>query len=86
MWNYDQGNYDIVRDKATSFEWDHIKDDNNNTNNQAKNITTAVTSIVNECIPYQYIKIKPTERDLSGHGNELILNQKTNFESDWRTF
>ena len=42
IWNYDQGNYDLLRNKATSFDWDFVRD--NDTNIYANNISVVVTS------------------------------------------
>ena len=43
IWNYDQGNYDLLRNKATSFDWDYVRD--NDTNIYANNINTTLISI-----------------------------------------
>ena len=59
IWNYDQGNYDLLRSKATSFDWDYVRD--NDTNIYANNINTTVTSIAKECIPNRCINVKPSE-------------------------
>ncbi|MES9992837.1 MAG: reverse transcriptase domain-containing protein, partial [Candidatus Thiodiazotropha sp.] len=93
IWIYDQGNYDLLRNKASSFDWDQIKDDNTNT--YATNITTTVTSIANECIPNRNIKVKPTEPPwINVNIKRLIRKRKrayrkakrSNVESDWRKF
>ena len=59
IWDYDQGNYELLRNKATSFNWDSIKDNDSNT--YAKKINTTVTSFAKECIPNRCIKVKPSE-------------------------
>ena len=59
IWNYDQGNYDLLRNKATSFDWDYVRD--NDTNIYANNINTTLTSIAKECIPNRCINVKPSE-------------------------
>ena len=49
IWYYDQGNYELLHDKATAFDLDYIKD--NDVNTCANNITTTITIIAKECIP-----------------------------------
>ena len=59
IWNNDQGNYDLIRNKATSFYWDYVRD--NDTNIYANNINTNVTYIAKECISNRCIKVKPSK-------------------------
>ena len=59
IWQYDQGNYELLHNKAALFDWDHIKD--NDINIYANNINTTVISLAKECIPNRCIKIKPSE-------------------------
>ena len=59
VWHYDRGNYDLMRNKTASFDWDSIK--NNDINIYANNMNTTVTAIAKECIPNRCINIKPTE-------------------------
>ena len=46
IWNYDQGNYELLRNKATFFNWDSVKD--NDINTYANKINTTVTSIAKD--------------------------------------
>ena len=59
IWNYDQGNYDLLRNKAASFDWGCIGD--NGINIYANSINTTVTSIAIESTPNRCIKVKPSE-------------------------
>ena len=59
IWYYDQGNYELLHDKATSFDWDYIK--NNDINTYANNFNTTITTVAKECIPNRHIRIKPSE-------------------------
>ena len=57
--HYDRGNYDLMRNKTASFDWDYIK--NNDINIYANNMNTTVTAIAKECIPKRCIIINPSE-------------------------
>ena len=91
IWNYDKGNYDLLRNKATSFDWDYIRD--NDTNIYADNINTTVTSMAKECIPSRCINVKPSEppwinltikRHIRKRKRAYRKAKRTNSESDWK--
>ncbi|MES9993745.1 MAG: hypothetical protein ABW098_17480, partial [Candidatus Thiodiazotropha sp.] len=93
IWNYDQGNYNLLRNKAASFDWDTTKD--NDINTYANNITTTVTSFATECIPNRHIKIKPSEppwinssikRHIRKRKRAYRKAKRTNLEPDWKKF
>ena len=93
IWNYDQGNFELLRNKATSFNWDSIKD--NDTNSYANKINKTVTSIAKECIPNRCIKVKPSEppwinstikRNIRKRKRAYRKVKKTNLVSDWNKF
>ncbi|MEW8191406.1 MAG: reverse transcriptase family protein [Candidatus Thiodiazotropha endolucinida] len=93
IWNYDQGNYDLLRNKATSFDWDYVRD--NDTNIYANNINTTVTSIAKECIPNRCINVKPSEppwinltikRHIRKRKRAYRKAKRTNSELDWKKF
>ena len=93
IWNYDQGNYDLLRNKATSFDWDYVRD--NDTNIYANNINTTVTSIAKECIPNRCINVKPSEppwinltikRHIRKRKRAYRKAKRTNSDSDWKKF
>ena len=93
IWNYDQGNYDLLRNKATSFDWDYVRD--NDTNIYANIIHTTLTSITNECIPNRCINVKPSEppwinltikRHIRKWKRAYRKAKRTNSEVDWKKF
>ena len=93
IWNYDKGNYELLHNKATSFDWDYIKD--NDINTYANNISSTVITIAKECIPNRYIKIKPSEppwinstikRNIRKRKRAYRKVKRTNLESDWKKF
>ena len=93
IWNYDQGNYELLRNKATSFNWDSLKD--NDINTYANKINTTVTSIAKECIPNRCIKVKPSEppwinstikRNIRKRKRAYRKVKRTNLVSDWNKF
>ena len=93
IWHYDRGNYDLMRNKTTSFDWDSIM--NNDINIYANNMNTTVTAIAKECIPNRCIKIKPSEppwittdikRNIRKRKRAYKKVKRTNSESDWKKF
>ena len=93
IWNYDQGNYELLRNKATSFNWDSVKD--NDINTYANKINTTVTSIAKECTPNRCIKVKPSEppwinstikRNIRKRKRAYRKVKRTNLVSDWNKF
>ena len=93
IWQYDQGNYELLHNKAALFDWDHIKD--NDINIYANNINTTVISLAKECIPNRCIKIKPSEppwinstikRNIRKRKRAYKKVKRTNSESDWKKF
>ena len=58
-WSYNNGNYDLLHEKASSVNWDSLKDDNIDI--YASNIETKILSLANYCIPNKNIKVKPYE-------------------------
>ena len=93
IWNYDQGNYDLLRNKATSFDWDYVRD--NDTNIYASNINTTLTSIAKECIPNRCINVKPSKppwinltikRHIRKRKRAYRKTKRTNSELDWKKF
>ena len=93
IWNYDQGNYELLHNKATSLDWDSIKD--NDINTHANKINTTVTSFAKECIPNRCIKVKPSEPPwINSTIKQNIRKRKrayrkaktTKLASDWNKF
>ena len=58
IWLYNQGNYDQMREKASSTDWDSFQ--NADIDVYAENITNRINELSNECIPNKNVKIKPS--------------------------
>ena len=52
-------NYDLLRNKALTTDWDSLKDRNIDT--YAQNISNSIMKIASECIPNKCITVKPSD-------------------------
>ena len=59
IWSYNNGNYDLLRNKALTTDWDSLKDRNIDT--YAQNISNSILKIAFECIPNKCITVKPSD-------------------------
>ena len=59
IWNYEQGNYVLLREKASTFDWNSLQD--NNIDVYADNVNTVINSLARECIPNTHVRIKPLD-------------------------
>ena len=59
IWSYEHGNYNILREKASSFNWNTCHD--NGIDVYANNLNAAITGLALECIPNRIIRIKPSD-------------------------
>ena len=59
VWIYDQGNYGLLREKASETDWDSLKDED--INKYAKNVTDHLNNIAKQCITNKFIKVNPTD-------------------------
>ena len=59
IWLYDEGNYDLLHDKATTTDWTATYDDN--IDQYCKNITEEILDLCKQCIPNKNILIRPSE-------------------------
>ena len=93
IYNYDNGNFDLLRNKASSFDWDTLQDENIDI--YASNIETKIISLSRECIPNKYIKIRPFEPPWLTALLKLKIRQRkraykkakrTNLENHWSAF
>ena len=57
-WLYNQGDYDPLREKASTTDWESFKSPNIDL--YAEGITKRIKEISNECIPNKIIKVKPS--------------------------
>ena len=58
IWNYDQGDYQLLRTKAVETDWNSLRD--NNLDTYAANISNHILLIAKECIPNKVVTIKPS--------------------------
>ena len=59
IWRYDLGDYNLLRQKASTFDWDSLQDDD--INKYANSLDTTINAIAGECIPNKQIRVKPFE-------------------------
>ena len=59
VWSYEQGDYDLLRQKASAIDWNSLQNDNINVH--AENINTDIRSLATECIPNKHVRIKPLD-------------------------
>ena len=59
VWIYSQGDYNLLRAKASSFDWTSIQ--NTDINQHAKNISDTILSLSKSCIPNKFVRIRPSE-------------------------
>ena len=59
IYSYNKGNFNLLREKATSVDWNSLQDDNIDV--YASNIESKITSLARECIPNKNIKVRPYE-------------------------
>ena len=59
IWSYNNGNYDLLRNKALTTDWESLKDRNIDT--YAQNISNSILKIASECIPNKCITVKPSD-------------------------
>ena len=93
IWNYEQGNYDLLRQKASSFDWNSLHDEDIDT--YAKNITAKVLGIANECIPNRNIIVNPSDppwittelkRYIRKRKRAYHRAKETKTDTDWHKF
>ena len=54
IWRYDLGDYNLLRQKASTFDWDSLQDDD--INKYANSLNTTINAIAGECIPNKEIR------------------------------
>ena len=59
VWQYDRGDYDLLRQKASFSDWNSLQ--NSDINIYTKNFYNLLTEITDSCIPNRHITIRPTE-------------------------
>ena len=93
IWSYEHGNYNILREKASSFNWNTCHD--NDIDVYANNLNAAITGLALECIPNRVIRIKPSDppwmtstlkRFIRKRKRAYRKAKRTNLESNWKKF
>ena len=59
IWQYDRGDYDLLRQKASSSDWNSLQ--NSDINIYTKNFRNLLIEMTDSCIPNRHVTIRPTE-------------------------
>ena len=59
IWNYEHGDFNLLRRKAASVDWASLQDDDINV--YANNINKSINTLASECIPNRHVRIKPSD-------------------------
>ena len=59
VWQYDRGDYNLIRQKAFSSDWNSLQ--NPDINIHIKNFYNLLTEFTDSCIPNRHVTIRPTE-------------------------
>ena len=93
IWRYDQGNYELLRNKAAAINWGDLRD--NDIDSYAAHLNYTITNMASECIPNKIVKIKPAEPSwINANIKQYIRKRKrayrkarrTNTDFNWRKF
>ena len=93
MWNYDQGDYNRMREKASAIPWEDLQHDDINV--YADNILSTIDTIARECNPNRNVRIKVTDPPwITSTIKSLIRKRKraykkarrTNLIEHWQSF
>ena len=93
IWNYDQGDFNLLRTKATNTDWESLRD--NDINVYANNFTNHILYIAKECIPNRVIRVRPSDPPwLTTYIKRFIRKRKrayrkaklTNLPTNWNKF
>ena len=59
IWSYDRGDYDLLREKAFTTNWNSLQDED--INKYANNITDKIMEISKQCIPNKTIRVRTSD-------------------------
>ena len=62
IWSYKNGNYELLREKASAFDWQPLENDDLDI--YANNINSCTLSLAAECIQNKHVRIKPLNPSL----------------------
>ena len=78
VWLYNQSDYGLLREKASTTDWESFKSPNIDL--YAEGITNRIKEISNECIPNKIIKVKPSNLPwITTNIKKLIRKRKSLF-------
>ena len=60
VWQYDRGDYDLLKQKASSSDWNSLQ--NPDINVYTKIFYNLLAEIIDSCIPNRQVTIRPTDR------------------------
>ena len=92
IWDYEHGNYELLCQKAYSFGWNSLHDED--IDKYTKNITIKIISIAKECIPNRTLTVHPSDPPWITELKRYIRKRKRPYqrariaetETDWRKF
>ncbi|MES9991692.1 MAG: reverse transcriptase domain-containing protein, partial [Candidatus Thiodiazotropha sp.] len=93
IWRYEYGDYNLLRQKAASTDWNSLQDDDTNT--YANNLNITINTIAGECIPNKEIRVRPFElpwitcsikRHIRKRKRAYKKAKRTNTNSNWTKF
>ena len=93
IYSYDKGNFDLLREKASLFDWNSLHDENIDI--YTRNVETKIISLSHECIPNKNIKVRPYEppwlttflkRKIRQRKRAYKKAKRTHLENHWSTF
>ena len=83
-WSFEQGDYNLLREKASLTNWDNLYDAD--INKYAQNISNHIIMIAKECVPNRKTRIKPdVPAWINSEIRRLIRKRKTAFRKAKRT-
>ena len=93
IWQYDHGNYDLLRQKAVDTDWNLLRHDNIDT--YAQTITDQILTLAESCIPNKTVTIRPSDppwittfirRYIRKRKRAYRTARLTNEDRHWTTF
>ena len=93
VWKYSEGNFDQLRTNVSSFDWDSCF--NADIDVYSSNLTAALLSMCDECIPNKIVTIRPTDppwmhntirNHIRRRRRAYIKARKTNNPNHWHTY
>ena len=93
IWRYEQGNYDLLKEMASSTDWKALH--NLDINVYAKRLIDKILEISKDCIPNKIVTIRPSDppwmtssikRYIRKRKRAYRRAKQTNFMNDWNTF